>query len=233
MIGMHEDADSHQACWERLPWYANGSLEVAERSAVEAHLSTCLVCRRELNYLQALGRALHAAELGNSDIESGLAATLARIDAGPPTPWARQSLRRRLGSALSRLWSELLDSAPAVRGAMAVQLLLLLALIGWLFLPTSLKTQPSYVTLSTPGSQTAPERVRLGVTFQDGATEKTMRELLTRLGGRIVDGPSATGRYTVELPIPPGMLGPDSPVMAGLRTDASVADAEILTAVPP
>ncbi|MBW3568072.1 MAG: zf-HC2 domain-containing protein [Proteobacteria bacterium] len=41
-----------------LPWYANRSLQAAERQRVEAHLEDCAACRRELEYLEAVIEAM-------------------------------------------------------------------------------------------------------------------------------------------------------------------------------
>ena len=43
----------HRTTQELLPWYVNGTLEGGERAQVEAHLSACLPCRRELEAQRA------------------------------------------------------------------------------------------------------------------------------------------------------------------------------------
>jgi hypothetical protein len=54
---------------ELLPFYANGTLDAAERARVEAELATCASCASELRELQALSASLKA-----------------RADAAPPLP---------------------------------------------------------------------------------------------------------------------------------------------------
>jgi anti-sigma factor RsiW len=54
---------------ELLPFYANGTLDAAERARVEAELATCTSCASELNELNALAATLKA-----------------RADAAPPLP---------------------------------------------------------------------------------------------------------------------------------------------------
>lgn len=49
---MTEPALSHPS--DLLPWYVNGSLEGDELRAVEQHLRSCLVCRREVEELREL-----------------------------------------------------------------------------------------------------------------------------------------------------------------------------------
>ncbi|HEV2642727.1 MAG TPA: zf-HC2 domain-containing protein, partial [Candidatus Elarobacter sp.] len=54
---------------ELLPFYANGTLDAAERARVEAELASCTDCASELRELQALATTLQA-----------------RADAAPPLP---------------------------------------------------------------------------------------------------------------------------------------------------
>jgi anti-sigma factor RsiW len=54
---------------ELLPFYANGTLDAAERARVDAELATCTACASELRELQALATTLKA-----------------RADAAPPLP---------------------------------------------------------------------------------------------------------------------------------------------------
>ena len=116
---------------------------------------------------------------------------------------------------------------------MAAQFGLLVALGGlWLLSPDS-ATRPTYETLSEPGPQSTSERARLSVAFREGTMESAVRDLLLKLGARVVDGPSASGRYTVELPIPPAAAGPGSAVLTRLKSDPRVSHVEGLKAVSP
>ncbi|MEO1679702.1 MAG: zf-HC2 domain-containing protein [Pseudomonadota bacterium] len=38
----------HQAVWEMIPWYLNGTLEDADQRRVAAHLNRCAACRAEV-----------------------------------------------------------------------------------------------------------------------------------------------------------------------------------------
>jgi hypothetical protein len=53
-----EARECRHACNQLLPWYLNGSLETGERARVESHLQACPVCRRELEVLADLSRAM-------------------------------------------------------------------------------------------------------------------------------------------------------------------------------
>ena len=228
-----EESSVHQQCWELLPWYANGSLNEAERTTLKSHLGTCLVCRRELAYLRKLGSTLHAADDMDVAVQAGLSATMARIDA---TQQPRQGGRQSpggVGGWLRRVESQFQGSPPVVKRAMALQFVILLAFGGILLLLSEPAKQPAFETLSAPGYQSAPDRTRLSIAFREGTTEQAVRGLLLALGARIVDGPSTAGRYTVELPIPPTATGPDSLFLSQLRADPRVLHARRLESVSP
>lgn len=56
---MRRDAeiDCHAAI-ELLPWYVNQTLEAAEHRQLEVHLSSCVACAREAEFLNAMQKAM-------------------------------------------------------------------------------------------------------------------------------------------------------------------------------
>ncbi len=79
---------------ELLPFYANGTLDAAERTRVETELATCASCAEELHELQSLAATLRTrAELAPPPPASLLDGVLARLDATPP-PLARPAALR-------------------------------------------------------------------------------------------------------------------------------------------
>ena len=88
----------HDEAEELLPWYANGQLDEADRAKVDAHLSCCDQCRRQL----ALERQLIDEFQGMvQEVESGWVRLRNRIQAPanahpltpnkssrPPEAWA-------------------------------------------------------------------------------------------------------------------------------------------------
>ncbi|HET6373550.1 MAG TPA: zf-HC2 domain-containing protein [Candidatus Polarisedimenticolia bacterium] len=46
-----------------LPWYANGSLDVEETASVKNHAASCRTCRREIEILLEVGRAVGEGDL--------------------------------------------------------------------------------------------------------------------------------------------------------------------------
>lgn len=73
------------------------------------------------------------------------------------------------------------------------EFLIIVALIFYIF---NLKYE--YKTLSVIESR-AETDVTLNVVLKENATEKEIRELLTKINGRIIDGPSKTGLYVISI----------------------------------
>jgi hypothetical protein len=185
----------HRTTLELLPWYVNDTLERGDRAQVEAHLSACLPCRRELEAQRALQSAVSVLPQ-DPELSRALARVHAQLDA------AERGLLRRL-------WD---GSHPLLRGAFAVQLALIVALAAML----ALQPPPAeYRTLSAHAG--AQQRTGIAVIFSDGRSEQEVRGLLTQLGARIVDGPTADGAYTLAV----DEARRDS-AMAALREHAAV-----------
>jgi hypothetical protein len=70
---------------------------------------------------------------------------------------------------------------------------------------------PLYHTLSAPAAGAAvpgtPPRQQIRVVFSETATEKQIRDVLLRVRGRLIDGPSPLGTYTLEVPAAPSVPG--------------------------
>src|SRR6202007_1535484 len=54
--------EQHESVWLLLPWYANGTLEAAERRLVEDHLAGCADCIEELARCNGLAGALRGGQ---------------------------------------------------------------------------------------------------------------------------------------------------------------------------
>lgn len=177
---------------ELLPWYAADSLEPEERAAVEAALAASDDLRAELAELQVMQTSV-GDTAGEAQWNPALITrTLARIDAheaekasaggfGRVGEWLRENLFAGWGGV-----------PTLAKAAVVAQFALLLALGGsWLAQPND-----SHI-YGTVGLDPDAAQIKLG--FQPGIDEATLRETIRGLDGRIVDGPSALGLYTVEL----------------------------------
>ena len=105
-----------------------------------------------------------------------------------------------------------------VRGALAVQLVLIIGLGFALTLPR--EPPAPYRTLSDP-AVTTHGAATIFVVFDGATQEAELRALLTSVGARIVGGPSAAGVYTVDV-----ASGLESEAIAQLRASPAVRFAE-------
>jgi hypothetical protein len=239
--------ERHDSVWLLLPWYANGTLETAERLLVEDHLAGCPSCREEVAHCNGLAAALRdrpeiapsphplqlarlmerldAPEAGdagdagdaNDAVDAGDAINAinasdasAAHDASEATAASRAAAA---GARFRKRGASLLGGTPrlvrwALVGQLAAMVLLATALA---FGPA--RRQPAgaiYRTLSEPSARAASlpatsataAAPQIRVVFVETATAKQMREVLLSTRGRLVDGPSPLGAYTLELPAP-------------------------------
>ena len=218
---------AHHAAWELLPWYVNGTLSGHDLDAVTGHLAGCAECSDEVARCRDLAVAVSSglsAEPAPST--ERLSRLLSRIDAieaaGSRSGGWREGLRGRLDSFL-----ELVQSTPtAIRWALTLEgalAALLLAVVAWQLV---LSSGQSYHTLASGADQLARGRAQIHLVFAEDTQEREIRQLLDRVGGRIVDGPSAVGAYTVQVPVPAAASDRLAAVLSTLRTDPKVRLAE-------
>ena len=179
-------ASEHGAVDALLPWYVNGTLRGEELSRVERHIAACEQCRREVDWLRDVFAACAAiapipdapASVGATDIP-GLDGRIR------PRTW-----RTRVSGA----WE---STQPWMRMLMAAQL------AGLVVLGTLLAVEPrhesSYQTLGASATR-APTRDAIAVVFDPAITEAELRRVITGAGARIVDGPTTTHAFVLEVP---------------------------------
>ena len=170
---------SHTRAFELLPWLINGTLASGEREGVEQHVRACIVCRRELKEQQRLHTAVRARRTVDVSAEAGFDRLDRELDAVPgaaPRRW-----RIRYGTAA--------PFALAAAAGVAV-----LAVLLW-FTPLPVLDRGGYETLATPPAEGA----LLDIVFADETTAAQMQELLDRIDGEIVAGPTELGRYSVRV----------------------------------
>ena len=170
---------SHTRAFELLPWLVNGTLAGHERDAVEQHARACIACRRELKEQQALYATARARRPVDVSAEAGFDRLSSELDAAPA---ARRRWQLRYATA-----------APfAVAAAAGVAVL---AILLW-FTPLPGLDTDRYSTLATTP---ATSDTLLDVVFADATTAAEMQALLDDIGGEIVAGPTALGRYSVRV----------------------------------
>lgn len=176
-----------------LPWYLNGTLGAEEQRRVARHLESCPDCRLELDELTQVKRDIAAAYAAQLEPSPQLARSVfAKV--------AQESAPRRPASAESENWLSGLDqwirSLFIPQWVPTLAALLVVAQLGLLFWLTLPPSQNGQVTTRGLGTQTA----RLSVAFHSTATEGAIRSVIETVNGRIVDGPTKKGIYTIEVP---------------------------------
>jgi anti-sigma factor RsiW len=197
---MSEQDARHRQAWELLPWYVNGTLSGQDLDLVTGHLSGCAACAEEVARCRDLAVAVGAmSTVQTAPSAERLARLLARIDAieaGGGTGGWREWVRRSIDGL-----RELLQSTPApTRWALAAQsalVVVLVATVAW-----QMAVSPSYRTLASGADPVARGRAQIRVVFAEDISEREMRAVLARVDGRIIDGPSTVGAYTVQVPVP-------------------------------
>ena len=217
----------HQEMWELLPWYVNGTLSGQELDVVTGHLSTCIECRDEVARCRELAAAMRIGPtVAWAPSSERLARVLAGIDAIETARAGVGGWREWVRAPLASL-RELMQGTPGpMRWALAAQgalVVLLLAVMAW---QTVLSPGPPYRTLTTVSDQARRGQAQIRVVFAEDITEREIRGLLGGVQGKIVDGPSAIGAYTVEVPLPASAADRMAPVLDVLRADSKVRLAE-------
>jgi hypothetical protein len=210
------DDSAHRAADAVLPWYVNGTLKGDELAAVEQHVRQCARCRREVDLLK--------------ELDAHCAVDEPVPDATPA--YRRLSTRisgsRRLDAVADRLrdlgWSW--QRAPGwARWGIAAEFAGIVMLAVWLAVPGS-ETAALYQTLGAPGARTAGVGT-IAVEFVPETTESELRRIVQAAGGRVVDGPTASNAYVLQVPV-----GQREQVLARLRAEPAVVLAQPLTVRP-
>ena len=178
------DPAAHKVADVLLPWFVNGTLDKDELAFVQQHLSACLPCQREVQWLRELRAACVDGEAapGASTVFRNLRRQLDEPRAG-----------RGKGASLPRLWRR----APSwSRWAMAAQLAVIVAL-GAALVPAT-DGPALYRTLGARNAA-APTTGTLVVVFDPTTTESDLRRILRKAGARVADGPTETNAYVLKV----------------------------------
>lgn len=204
-LGDHRKGECSREITDLLPWYVNETLEPAEAGRVEQHLTSCVRCKSDVSELQvmqaAIGRA--DAELAEhvSDRLEELKARVNEYEAAKVKLRERRTWWDSLFPNFSFVFPKLAPVPIYAKATMAVELAVIVALGGWLWLGPGFEPGSAYQTLSAPeamGPQ-AFDRPRLQLVFRERLSEREMRDFLLEIGATIVSGPSPLGAYTVQV----------------------------------
>ncbi|MFZ1641824.1 MAG: zf-HC2 domain-containing protein [Candidatus Contendobacter sp.] len=223
---------AHNEIEELLPWYANGTLTVAEKATVEQHLDYCLTCRMNLKQCDAFATLVHQPDEETWRPPAGhFNRLMAEIDRLAIPPASIQSAKAR-PSLLQQMMDWLWATPSPVRWTLAFESLAVAALAAAVWLPMSPTAETSYETLSRGEGHPTVTAIQARVVFADLLTVGDLQTLLDKIGGQLVAGPSVLGVYTVALA--PGDSTPAtalSHALAVLRAHPQVRLAEPLPEV--
>ncbi|MFL6735887.1 MAG: zf-HC2 domain-containing protein [Sphingomonas sp.] len=198
MIEPHHEAE------ELLPWYVTGQLGLDEQALVEAHVSSCAHCRRQLAFER---RMIDEFAAMTPEVDSGWARLRRRIE-----PQQRSSWWDKFALDASAMWQAF--NRPAV-AALATAQLAFVGIAGALLFSLS---QPSYKAL---GSQPAPQAANVIAMFRADTSEAQLADLLRTNNASVVGGPTSSDAYLLSVP------GPSrEAAIAALRSDRHVLMAE-------
>jgi len=196
--------ERHRAVEQLLPWYANGTLDEAERAEVESHLRECARCQADVRWQRRWQEsgALPASDESSAEADRGWARLRSAVDAPPSAPWRRVRAPHRFAWAFV--------AAP-------------LAFVGVVAAVLVVQDGAPYRGLAASSASAANALV----VFAPGTTEAQIRALLRAQQAQVVSGPTSTDAWLVQ--VPHARL---EAAIAAWRTEAVVARAESLEAVP-
>ena len=221
-----------------LPWYVNGTLGSGEKTIVEEHVRSCIVCRRALlTEHRTLDVFRNASPLDQS-VQAGFERLQSSIAAH-----IHPRSRKTLSSAARVYWNRVLDmvrSFTGVRLRSALVAASLAAMALGFALTQFAQQQPlvssryeitgaatatdGYHTLSNPVVGAAnPDDVQ--VIFSRGTSTEMIEGLLNVLPAKIIDGPNSAGVYTLRL-VGVSTKGERQAAIFGLRDRPQVIFAE-------
>jgi hypothetical protein len=205
-IGSSDDTKQlHDQVSQLLPWYINESLNADEKTLVEAHLKHCQWCQQALANERLMIKGIEP-NIQVPNVDDAFVKMMNRIESTSSTTTKNtsslfQQIRKKWFSPVS------IPMAWLVLPQFAVLLIIVLSLTDLL------KNEANYQALSN-GSAINSNVV---IIFKSKATLAEVTGTLQRYDARIVDGPTVTNAYLLQ--VPNEQL---EQVINGLRIDKNV-----------
>jgi hypothetical protein len=219
------DIPEHQAVQELLPWYASAQLSADETRRVHEHLQSCAQCRLELEWehgmhavaaasadrlphavdmegalarlLPALGpQERTAATMTGDGVAPAVATSAVTADAVAAATIAAHGPDTGATSAHRVSWwrAAAANQPSWLRWAVAAQWLAIIGLGTLLLRPDA--DPAAYRTLGAGAAAMG----NLVVVFQPNTSERELRRILQAQNARVVDGPTVTDAYLLNVP---------------------------------
>jgi hypothetical protein len=203
-----ESYSDHQELSQLLPWYVNKTLQGNELKAIEAHLTVCLMCKRELVQLQKLAQAVNYEGSLDSAEQASFTRLKMRLQSQPQAlnQPAGLSLKgnavsgkvKQLNDSRKQRWANRAIAQPAL--AMAAAVLLSITLLMPRYAGNDVQLSNNFKTLSDGRQQEAVKTNEIRVVFAENVNQVQKNTILERIHGQFVsNNPTAQGVYTVRL----------------------------------
>jgi hypothetical protein len=226
-MSTNEPANTHGTVQALLPWFANETLPADQMALVRGHLRSCQQCRDDAAWQQRL-RAAEPPLPASLDPERALARLMPLLEPAESMeaqaargPQAVRDRQDGFGTRLAARWRGLWSGGGWMPWALAGQGALIAGLVFQL-IPDG---AGDYRALSNGGAATQAPVGNVVVVFRPNAQLGQVQGILQANGARMVDGPTVTGAYVLDVPD----AGQDR-VLAALKADPLVQLAEPLGA---
>ena len=200
-----ESKEPHHTEAMLLSGYLNRTLSSEEEQQVTTHLKRCMSCQEELQEVTHMQTAIKTSITQRPGPSPAAFSTLMRR-----IEQEKQASQQQSVESTTTSWWKTVEAAfrslfevqwvPALASVLIVgQAFLLFSLIGT---PANQQGQaPSkIVERGIPQNIPAIPVIQIQAKFVDTAKEIHIRELLKKLGGQIVNGPTTQGLYTLTFP---------------------------------
>ncbi len=185
---------AHQEITLLLPWYVNKSLSEDEIEWVENHLKVCLTCKRDIAALQKLAAAVQQ----EGSMDTVAQASFSRLKNRIHSPDTAGRSNAPTVTAMPAQRKEQHKKGRLPRPALALAAVLLLSLLITRFIDTGHFQMNDYRTLSNAEHPVIGQNT-LKVIFSTDTQQPQIDEILASVQGRIVDGPTEQGVYTIAV----------------------------------
>ena len=213
------DIPAHQAVQELLPWYVSAQLAPEEAARVREHLDGCEECQREADFARQL-RGLEPAAPQGLDVDRALSRMMAMLGEQEQAP--APVTTTVTPAAPAWMPQRAANQASWVRWAMAAQAVAIAGLLVLLARPAA--DNANYHVLGSGAVLSG----NLVVVFKPDTAERELRRVLLANGARVVDGPTDTDAYLLNVPI-----ATRDRALLSLRAEPSVMLVESLQAASP
>jgi hypothetical protein len=210
MNGPTESENQTHQVTTLLPWYVAGILETRERLEVEAHLSKCASCRKELEEMKRVQETIKGSvnelEGPSSAVFPKVMARIGEQRKAEKSPFPGIVTEQKGAWEHAESWLRSLF-APRWIPALASVLIIgqsVMLMMTWQGGPTTKgpgvgRVPGAIVERSVPQAPAPSQKYR--VIFQDHAQAGEIRKLIQEVNGRVIDGPTSEGVYTIEVPV--------------------------------